>query len=676
MVVKACALALRDFPRVNGSYRDGRIEVYSRVNVGIAVAARDALVVATIFDADRKSLGEIARDARGLAGRVRDGSITPPELSGGTFTVSNLGMYGVDNFSAVINPPQAALLSVGAVEEEARRRRGERPDLASQHDGRDLGLRPSHPLRSGRRASSSPACGTSSSSRCPSPSSPMKPRPEDPIGAGPLDVWCVRAGVVPYGAALESQRALAQARQRGDVPDVLLLLEHPPVYTRGRRSTADELPMGDEWYRAQGIEIADTDRGGRVTYHGPGQLVGYPVVSLKPYRDDVHDYIRRMEQVIIRSLGAYGVEAGMVEGLTGAWTPERRKIASIGVHVNRGVTTHGFAINVNNDLQPFEWIIPCGIDHCRMSSLSRELRYEYDLDHFSDTVCAQFGAVYDRRPVAMSAEILSEHVGGLAFAGCWSRRDMSEGRLHVTRSRARPGGASVADADVVPFRTRKPPWLKVKAPGGARYRHLESLMREQGLHTVCEEANCPNIGECWERGTATFMILGDVCTRRCGFCNVKSGRAGRPRSRRALPRRLCRREDGPAPLRRDIGRPRRSPRRGRRDLRRHDQGDSAPRSGLRRRGPHPRLPGAGNAARPRARRSARRLQPQRRDRAAAVPARAPGLRLHAVVPRSPEREADGRERRHEVGPDGRARRDGGGDASRRSPCFGNMTCRS
>jgi lipoic acid synthetase len=103
---------------------------------------------------------------------------------------------------------------------------------------------------------------------------------------------------------------------------------------------------------------------------------------------------------------------------------------------------------------------------------------------------------------------------------------MSEMRLHVTRSRARPGGRSVADADVVPFRARKPPWLKVKAPGGARYRHLESLMRKHGLHTVCEEANCPNIGECWERGTATFMILGDVCTRRCGFCNVKSGVPG------------------------------------------------------------------------------------------------------------------------------------------------------
>jgi pyruvate dehydrogenase E2 component (dihydrolipoamide acetyltransferase) len=116
MVVKACALALREFPRANGAYRDGNVELYSRINVGIAVAARDALVVPTIFDADRTSLGEIAVEARELAGKVREGKVTPPELSGGTFSVSNLGMYGIDNFAAVINPPQAALLAVGAVE--------------------------------------------------------------------------------------------------------------------------------------------------------------------------------------------------------------------------------------------------------------------------------------------------------------------------------------------------------------------------------------------------------------------------------------------------------------------------------------------------------------------------------------------------------------------------------
>ena len=118
MVVKACALALRAFPLANGAYKDGRFELYSRVNVGVAVAAQDALVVPTVFDADRKGLREIASDARALAGKVRDGSITPPELSGGTFTVSNLGMYGVTNFSAVINAPQAAILAVGAITEK------------------------------------------------------------------------------------------------------------------------------------------------------------------------------------------------------------------------------------------------------------------------------------------------------------------------------------------------------------------------------------------------------------------------------------------------------------------------------------------------------------------------------------------------------------------------------
>jgi pyruvate dehydrogenase E2 component (dihydrolipoamide acetyltransferase) len=125
MVVKACAIALREFPRANGSYRDGKVELYSRVNVGIAVAARDALVVPTIFDADAKGLGAIAAEGRRLAERVRDGSITPPELSGGTFTVSNLGMFGVTSFSAVINPPQAAILAVGSIEEAAVVRDGE-----------------------------------------------------------------------------------------------------------------------------------------------------------------------------------------------------------------------------------------------------------------------------------------------------------------------------------------------------------------------------------------------------------------------------------------------------------------------------------------------------------------------------------------------------------------------
>ncbi len=233
------------------------------------------------------------------------------------------------------------------------------------------------------------------------------------------ELLVVRCGLVPYDEACVAQRWLRDARQEGAIPDVLLLLEHPPVYSRGRRSTPEELPMATEWYAMQGIEVRDTDRGGRVTYHGSGQLVAYPIVALQPYGDDVHEYVRRLEQVAIGALAEHGVEAGTIEGLTGVWTPptagrrdenrnmapdigpstgEARKIGSIGVHVSRGVTTHGLAVNVSNDLQPFEWIVPCGIDGCQVTSLSRELGAEQNLDAFAATVAERYAAVFERTP--------------------------------------------------------------------------------------------------------------------------------------------------------------------------------------------------------------------------------------------------------------------------------------
>ena len=224
------------------------------------------------------------------------------------------------------------------------------------------------------------------------------------------DLWVIRAGQIPYEEARATQKRLERARQAGEVPDLLLLLEHPPVYTKGRRSTPDELPMGEDWYRMQGIEVRDTDRGGKVTYHGPGQLVGYPIVDLAAYSNDVHDYIRRMERVMIAALGDFGVEAGLIEGLTGVWTAgarpgedpggrEARKIGSIGVHVSRGITTHGFAINVNNDLQPFEWVVPCGIEACRVTSVAAERGGEQDMGAFMDAIRDRFGEAYGRTPV-------------------------------------------------------------------------------------------------------------------------------------------------------------------------------------------------------------------------------------------------------------------------------------
>ena len=189
--------------------------------------------------------------------------------------------------------------------------------------------------------------------------------------SGSPELWVAQLGLVDYDEALALQERVREARQAGAVPDVMLLLEHPPVYTRGRRSAPGELPMGEDWYRARGIEIVEVNRGGKVTYHGPGQLVGYPIVAV----DDVVAHVRTLERGIVQALAQEGVAARArpQDGpdYTGVWVGDR-KIASIGVHVARGVTTHGFAVNVENDLAPFSWVVACGLGDVRMTSLVAE----------------------------------------------------------------------------------------------------------------------------------------------------------------------------------------------------------------------------------------------------------------------------------------------------------------
>ncbi len=177
-------------------------------------------------------------------------------------------------------------------------------------------------------------------------------------------------GRLPYRDALTLQERVRDARERDLVPDTLLLLEHDPVYTRGRRSGDAELPFGEAWYAERGIEVVDVDRGGRVTYHAPGQLVGYPIVRTT----DVVAHVRDLEGALIAALAQEGVAARSRadEGsdFTGVWVQDR-KIGSIGVHVRRGVTTHGFALNVDMDLEPWTWIVPCGLS-APMTSLAAE----------------------------------------------------------------------------------------------------------------------------------------------------------------------------------------------------------------------------------------------------------------------------------------------------------------
>lgn len=187
------------------------------------------------------------------------------------------------------------------------------------------------------------------------------------------ELWVVNLGTVPYEDALELQRALARERISGTIPeDMLLLLEHPPVVTLGRSAKARNLISSAEFLASKGVELFEVERGGDVTFHGPGQLVGYPIIDLKRHKLDLHWYLRQVEEALIRTLAAYSIPAERSAGFTGVWT-KSKKIASIGVHAREWVTWHGFALNVTTDLSYFDLIIPCGIDGVTMTSIEREI---------------------------------------------------------------------------------------------------------------------------------------------------------------------------------------------------------------------------------------------------------------------------------------------------------------
>ena len=220
------------------------------------------------------------------------------------------------------------------------------------------------------------------------------------------ELWVTGAGRLRYADGVALQERVRARRQAAEIPDTLLFVEHDPVYTKGKRSEPGHLPMGEDWYRMQGIEVEDTDRGGQVTYHGPGQLVGYPIMAI----DDVIAYVRTMERALIGALADEQVEAEIRPGLTGVWV-EDRKIGSIGVHVSRGVTTHGFAINVDNDLQPFEWIVPCGIEGVRMTSVYLETRRTGAMACFRKRAAWRVAQGYGLRQRLVTPERLLRTIG-------------------------------------------------------------------------------------------------------------------------------------------------------------------------------------------------------------------------------------------------------------------------
>jgi lipoic acid synthetase len=282
-----------------------------------------------------------------------------------------------------------------------------------------------------------------------------------------------------------------------------------------------------------GAELVRADRGGDVTYHGPGQLVGYPIVTLGEWRAgqrDVMAYVRRLEQVLIDVLVDVGVRAERLEHYTGVWV-EGEKIAAIGVRVARGRTRHGFALNVDPDMTMFDHIVPCGIADRGVTSLARLLGDRAPstrdvVDRLVTAFADRFGyEAVERQDVAWKRlredrreerrEERPEHVAALSGAGAAGGSGGHERPVRLLRRLEVAGVEAVADDSF-----RRPEWMRVKARLGPEYRSLKGLVRGLDLHTVCEEAGCPNIYECWADRTATFMILGERCTRACGFCLV------------------------------------------------------------------------------------------------------------------------------------------------------------
>jgi lipoyl synthase len=313
-------------------------------------------------------------------------------------------------------------------------------------------------------------------------------------------------GLVPYGEAEVLQRGFHEHTDE----QYLLLQEHPHVYTLGSSAKLEHVLRDPV---AVGAELVAADRGGDVTYHGPGQLVGYPIVSLAEWRAgqrDVVAYVRQLEEVLIATLAEFGITAGRAPGYTGVWVCDE-KIAAIGVRVARGRTRHGFALNVDPDLAMFGHIVPCGIRDRGVTSMAHQLGEPLSMRAVTERVVAHFADAFgfdaiERQDVAWKDDAAAD------------TRGLSVAPASPVRLLGRLAAAGVdTDPDVG---ARRPEWMRVRAKLDDGYLELKKLMRGLELHTVCEEAGCPNIYECWADRTATFMILGDRCTRACGFCQV------------------------------------------------------------------------------------------------------------------------------------------------------------
>ncbi|HUI03602.1 MAG TPA: lipoyl synthase [Acidimicrobiales bacterium] len=353
-------------------------------------------------------------------------------------------------------------------------------------------------------------------------------------------------GRVPYAEALALQRAVHD--RSGD--DYLLVLEHPHVFTLGAHADRAHVLVDPA---VVGADLVETDRGGDVTYHGPGQLVAYPVVTVPTAPRSIPCHVHAIEQVVIDALADLGLPAGRLGAYPGVWvdvdSEAPRKICAIGVRVARGRSMHGLALNVDPDMTWFERIVPCGIEDKGVTSLAAEglaMPMRAVVDRIVHHAAARWSSdgTYERQDAAWPARppgtaplvragdapasdrppddtagprgAPASPEGGAPRHGDRGARHRGPGqrlRIRLRQAGVEPGAGLDAHA-------RKPPWLRVPARMGPAFLDLRRTVRDLGLVTVCEEAGCPNIYECWADGTATFMINGERCTRACGFCLV------------------------------------------------------------------------------------------------------------------------------------------------------------
>jgi lipoic acid synthetase len=297
-------------------------------------------------------------------------------------------------------------------------------------------------------------------------------------------------GLADYRQILQQQHELRNKRLNDQIPDTVLIAEHPPVITLGARQSANRLLTDRAELTKQGIDLVEIRRGGGATAHNPGQLVFYPILNLKDLGLGVSEYIRELEAIGIELLAKLGIKAHRRKGFPGLWVedkqapaanhepPATRKIASIGVRVSKSITYHGMAINIQNDLTIFDHLVPCGLDGIEMTSVQKETCNRHSVTNAKEKL----------------SQLLIKH---------FSSPSESRATSHQRR--------------------KLPTWLKRRAPLGQQYRKTEELLNSLGLNTICFNANCPNRGHCWSKGTAAVLILGNICTRNCTFCSVATG---------------------------------------------------------------------------------------------------------------------------------------------------------